>query len=101
MSATAAEPPIDTQGAGRPPVAEAEPAANRDAHSETEVRAHAPGQVPRNLALLCERTWQCHPPPLGPDRHPNILGQRVMAEAFARELGLSPVGIDVGSDLAG
>ncbi len=45
MSATAAEPPIDTQGAGRPPVAEAEPAASRDVHSETEVRAHAPGQV--------------------------------------------------------
>ncbi len=59
------------------------------------------GDVPLNVALVCERTWQCHPPPLGPDRHPNILGQRVMAEAFARELGLSPVGIDVGSDLAG
>ena len=45
--------------------------------------------VPRNLALLCERTWQCMPPPLGPDRHPNVLGFRVMADAFAAELGLS------------
>ncbi len=46
--------------------------------------------VPRNLALLCERTWQCLPPPLGPDRHPNVLGSRAMADAFAAELGLSP-----------
>jgi lysophospholipase L1-like esterase len=47
------------------------------------------GQVPRNLALLCERTWQCHPPPLGPDRHPNVLGHRAIAEAFAEQLGLT------------
>jgi lysophospholipase L1-like esterase len=51
------------------------------------------GEVPRSVALLCERTWQCHPPPLGPDRHPNVLGFRVMAEAFARELGLDPAGV--------
>lgn len=48
------------------------------------------GLVPRNLALLCERTWQCVPPPLGPDRHPNALGSRAMADAFAAELGISP-----------
>jgi lysophospholipase L1-like esterase len=47
------------------------------------------GQVPRNLALLCERSWMCFPPPLGPDRHPNVLGARVMADAFAEELGWS------------
>jgi lysophospholipase L1-like esterase len=46
------------------------------------------GDVPRNVALLCERTWQCHEPPLGPDRHANVLGFRVMADAFAHELGL-------------
>ena len=51
------------------------------------------GEIPRNLALLCELTWQCHPPPLGPDRHPNVLGFRVMAEAFARELGLEPASL--------
>jgi len=55
------------------------------------------GDVPRNLALLCERTWLCHPPPLGPDRHPNALGFRVMAEAFATELGLDPVGVELGA----
>ena len=48
------------------------------------------GQVPRNLAILCERTWQCDPPPLGPDRHANVLGYRAMADAFAEQLGLSP-----------
>lgn len=45
------------------------------------------GQVPRNLALLCERSWMCLPPPLGPDRHPNVLGAQVMADAFAGEFG--------------
>ena len=53
------------------------------------------GEVPRNLAILCERTWLCHEPPLGPDRHANVLGYRVMAEAFARELGLTPVSVDL------
>jgi lysophospholipase L1-like esterase len=45
------------------------------------------GVVPRNLALLCERTWMCFSPPLGPDRHPNVLGARAIADAFAAELG--------------
>ena len=53
------------------------------------------GMVPRNLALLCERTWSCHEPPLGPDRHPNTLGFRAMAETFASELGLEPVGVEL------
>jgi lysophospholipase L1-like esterase len=59
---------------------------------ETLVPLAGQGQVPRNLALLCERTWTCFPPPLGPDRHPNVLGARAMAEAFAAVLGLQPVG---------
>jgi lysophospholipase L1-like esterase len=54
---------------------------------ETMVPLAGHGMVPRNVALLCLRTWQCHLPPLGPDRHPNILGFRAMAEAFADELG--------------
>ncbi len=63
---------------------------------ETIVPMAGRGDVPRNVALLCERTWLCHEPPLGPDRHPNALGFRVMAEAFAQELGLDPVGVDLG-----
>lgn len=65
---------------------------------ETLVPMAGRGHVPRNVALLCERTWLCHEPPLGPDRHPNPLGFRVMAEAFARELGLEPVGVDLGTE---
>jgi lysophospholipase L1-like esterase len=60
---------------------------------ETLVPMAGHGEVPRNVALLCERTWLCHEPPLGPDRHPNTLGFRVMAEAFVRELGLEVVGV--------
>jgi lysophospholipase L1-like esterase len=45
------------------------------------------GMVPRNVAMLCLWTWGCSPPPLGPDRHPNVLGFRAIAEAFADEIG--------------
>ncbi|HZW01010.1 MAG TPA: SGNH/GDSL hydrolase family protein [Candidatus Deferrimicrobium sp.] len=70
------------------PVADVEAAFDIDDWTLVPLAGHA--TVPRNLALLCERTWQCMPPPLGPDRHPNVLGFRVMADAFAAELGLSP-----------
>jgi lysophospholipase L1-like esterase len=74
------------------PVADVE-AAFRIDDWNTRVPMAGFGEVPLNLALLCERTWQCHAPPLGPDRHPNSLGYRAMAEAFARELGLEVAGI--------
>ena len=54
---------------------------------ETQVPLAGHGFVPRNVALVCLWTWLCSPPPLGPDRHPNVLGFHVMAEAFAGELG--------------
>jgi lysophospholipase L1-like esterase len=72
------------------PVADVAGAFAIDDWSLVQLAGH--GEVPRNLALLCERTWLCHPPPLGPDRHPNVLGFRVMAEAFAQELGVHSVG---------
>ena len=77
------------------PVADVE-AAFQIEEWDTLVPVAGYGEVPLNLALLCERSWMCHPPPLGPDRHPNVLGFRVMAEAFATELGLDPVGVDLG-----
>jgi lysophospholipase L1-like esterase len=79
------------------PVADVETAFAIDAW-ETLVPMAGHGDVPLNVALLCQRTWQCHEPPLGPDRHPNVLGFRAMAEAFARELGLEPVGMGLAGD---
>jgi lysophospholipase L1-like esterase len=44
------------------------------------------GTVPRNLALLCEWTWQCAPAPRGPNEHANATGYAVIANAFLRVL---------------
>ncbi len=60
-------------GAAGIPVADVEAAFHID-DWDTLVPMAGYGEVPLNLALLCERSWMCHPPPLGPDRHPNVLG---------------------------
>jgi lysophospholipase L1-like esterase len=44
------------------------------------------GNVPLNVARLCQWTWVCAPAPLGPDNHANALGYHAMAEAFAAVL---------------
>ncbi len=44
------------------------------------------GAVPRNVALVCLGTWLCVPPPLGPDRHANIIGYHMLADAFVAAL---------------
>jgi len=44
------------------------------------------GPIPRNVALICLRTWLCAPAPLGPDRHANVFGYHAMADAFAAVL---------------
>jgi lysophospholipase L1-like esterase len=44
--------------------------------------------VPLNVGLICEWTWICAPAPLGPNNHPNADGYRVIARAFADQLGL-------------
>ncbi len=44
------------------------------------------GAVPRNVALVCLGTWLCVPPPLGPDRHANVIGYHMIADAFAAVL---------------
>jgi len=46
------------------------------------------GTVPINVARICEWTWVCAPPPLGPNNHANAAGYGVMARAFADVLGL-------------
>jgi lysophospholipase L1-like esterase len=44
----------------------------------------ATGSVPRNVALICSWTWECAPPPRGPNEHANAAGYRVIAQAFRR-----------------
>jgi lysophospholipase L1-like esterase len=42
------------------------------------------GTVPRNVALICAWTWECAPPPRGPDEHANTIGYGVIALTFLR-----------------
>ncbi len=46
------------------------------------------GPAPLNVVRVCQWTWVCAPPPLGPDNHANAAGYGVMAAAFAAALGL-------------
>jgi lysophospholipase L1-like esterase len=46
------------------------------------------GKVPRNVALLCRWTWECTPPPRGPNQHANATGYGVIARAFGQAAGL-------------
>ena len=47
------------------------------------------GQVPRNVALVCQWTWECVAPPRGPDQHANEAGYGVIARTFLQAAGLS------------
>jgi lysophospholipase L1-like esterase len=47
------------------------------------------GTLPRNVALICEWTWQCAPPPRGPNQHPNPAGYRVIASAVLKAANLT------------
>jgi lysophospholipase L1-like esterase len=40
------------------------------------------GRLPRNVATICQLTWECAAPPRGPNEHPNRAGYRVIARAF-------------------
>jgi len=42
------------------------------------------GTLPRNVALICQWTWACAPPPRGPNQHANQTGYGVIATAFAQ-----------------
>jgi hypothetical protein len=48
----------------------------------------AQGTTPRNVALLCEWTWECAAPPRGPNQHANQAGYEVIARAFLHASGL-------------
>jgi lysophospholipase L1-like esterase len=45
--------------------------------------------VPRNVARLCQWTWECAAPPRGPNQHANQAGYQVIARAFLQASGLS------------
>jgi lysophospholipase L1-like esterase len=40
------------------------------------------GTLPKNVAEVCELTWECVAPPQGPNEHCNVSGYRVIARAF-------------------
>ncbi len=40
------------------------------------------GTVPRNVAAICQWTWECAPPPRGPNVHARPAGYGVIARAF-------------------
>jgi lysophospholipase L1-like esterase len=40
------------------------------------------GALPRNVAAICQWTWECAPSPRGPNEHPNPAGYQVIARAF-------------------
>lgn len=54
-------------------------------------RAAVPGigTVPRNVALICQWTWECASAPRGPNQHANQAGYGVIARAFLGAAGLS------------
>jgi lysophospholipase L1-like esterase len=47
------------------------------------------GPVPRNVARICQWTWECAPPPRGPNQHANAAGYRVIADAILAATKLS------------
>lgn len=47
------------------------------------------GTVPKNVALICQWTWECTAPPRGPNQHANPAGYQVIANAILKAADLS------------
>jgi lysophospholipase L1-like esterase len=47
------------------------------------------GTVPRNVARICQWTWECASPPRGPNQHANQAGYGVIARTFLSASGLA------------
>lgn len=45
------------------------------------------GSLPRNVARVCQWTWECAPKPRGPNQHANPTGYSVIASAFLKVIG--------------
>ena len=52
-----------------------------------EVTVPGFGRLPRNVAAICQWTWECAAPPRGPNVHANPVGYQVIANAFLRADG--------------
>ena len=56
-----------------------------DAFRSTDFTDQVPlpghGLVPENVALVCQWSWECAAPPVGPNDHANAIGYGVMALA--------------------
>jgi hypothetical protein len=52
------------------------------------------GVVPANVATICQWTWECAPPPIGPNEHANAAGYGVIAAAFRAVLPSGASGHD-------
>lgn len=53
----------------------------------TDMTAFAGQTVPVSVAQLCTLTWECAPPPQGPNIHANQSGYAVIAKTFAAAVG--------------
>ena len=47
------------------------------------------GSLPRNVARICQWTWECAPAPRGPNQHANPAGYQVIADAVLKAAGLA------------
>jgi lysophospholipase L1-like esterase len=47
-----------------------------------EVNVPGLGRLPRNVAAICQWTWECAAPPRGPNQHANQAGYQVIARTF-------------------
>jgi lysophospholipase L1-like esterase len=45
------------------------------------------GPLPRNVARICQWTWECAPAPRGPNQHANAAGYQVIADAVLKVAG--------------
>jgi lysophospholipase L1-like esterase len=50
------------------------------------------GLLPRNVATICQWTWECAGSPRGPNQHPNQAGYQAIAQAFLAADPARPAG---------
>lgn len=64
------------------------PIANvQDAFQTTNFSPVPPLGLPVNVVAICNLTWMCGPPPIGPNIHANTAGYAVIAATVAQVIG--------------